>query len=311
MARPLRIEFPGAFYHVMSRGNEKQTIYKNRLDRMKFLEYLASASVRYGASIHCYCLMDNHYHLLLETPDCNLVQIMHHINGAYSAYFNTKHSRVGHVFQGRYRSVLIDADAYYLALSRYIHLNPVKEGLSSSPATYEWSSYQYYISGLETLNWLQTNFLLTMVGDGPDARYKYHQYVEADDDAFNDLYASKFSSPAILGRPEYVEEIKEKYLSTQLVSRDLPATRELRIRPEIQQIVDVVAGELSGDHRLVKKMTIYMCHHFSGCSLKEIGAYFGVGESAVSESSNRFAMTLYKDQRLAEMIAGLLAELKM
>ncbi|MDH3454320.1 MAG: transposase, partial [Desulfuromonadales bacterium] len=307
MARPLRIEFPGAFHHVMSRGNQKQLIYKNRRDRSKFLEYLESASVRYGANIHCYCLMDNHYHLLLETPDSNLAQIMRHINGAYTTYFNTKHRRVGHLFQGRYRSVLVDADTYCLALSRYIHLNPVKEGLSASPATYEWSSYRCYMDEQEAREWLQTNFLLSIMGQGSEVRQRYQKYVEADDDSFNDLYAAKSASMAVLGRQEFVQEIREKHLANRHVSRDLPAARALRTRPEIQQIVDVVAGELRDDHRLVKKMSIYLCHHFSGFSLKEIGAHFGVGESAVSENSNRFAMTLYKDQRLAEMVAGVLA----
>ncbi|MGK2906285.1 MAG: transposase, partial [Desulfuromonadales bacterium] len=228
MARPLRIEFPGAYYHVMARGNEKQTIYRSCRDRTKFLEYLESASVRYGANIHCYCLMDNHYHLLLETPDCNLARIMRHINGAYSAYFNTRHSRVGHLFQGRYCSVLVDADAFCLALSRYIHLNPVKEGLSASPASYEWSSYQYYMNSHEAQKWLQTDFLLSMMGDCADNRRRYQRYVESGDEVFNNLYASKFSSMAVLGRMEFVDEIKGKHLSTQHVSRDLPATRELR-----------------------------------------------------------------------------------
>ena len=118
MARSLRIEFPGAFYHVMSRGNEKQAIYRNRRDREKFLGYLESAAIRYGAIFHSYCLMENHYHLMIETPNGNLAQIMRHINGAYTAYFNAKHSRVGHLFQGRYRSILVDVDTYCLALSR-------------------------------------------------------------------------------------------------------------------------------------------------------------------------------------------------
>ena len=101
MSRPLRIQYPGAFYHVTSRGNERQGIYKNNRDREKFLEYLSSASERYGAVIHAYCLMDNHYHLFLETPEGNLSQIMRHINGAYTTYFNRKRQRAGHLFQGR------------------------------------------------------------------------------------------------------------------------------------------------------------------------------------------------------------------
>jgi len=310
MARSLRIEFPGAFYHVMSRGNEKQAIYRDRRDREKFLEYLESASSRYGAIFHSYCLMDNHYHLMIETPDGNLAQVMRHINGAYTAYFNAKHSRVGHLFQGRYRSILVDVDEYFLELSRYIHLNPVKEGLSSSPAEYEWSSYRYFLNGKASEEWLNTDFLLALSGDGSSVGDQYQKFVEGDDEFYDGLYGKKLASMAILGRQEFVEEIKDKHLSIHNVSRDLPATKVLKSRPEIQQIVDAVAEEWRPDHRLVKKASIYICHHYSGCTLKEIGEYFGVGESAISENSNRFALILYKDQRLAETVAGLLAELK-
>ena len=310
MARPLRIQFPGAFYHVMSRGNEKQDIYRTRRDREKFLCYLRSASVRYSAAIHCYCLMDNHYHLMIETPEGNLSQIMRHINGAYTSYFNAKHSRVGHLFQGRYRSVLVDADAYCLTLSRYIHLNPVKEGLSLSPSGYEWSSYRNFLSGQIPVGWLHTDFLLSLFGDGSESCEMYQKYVEENDDFSDDLHGKKLASMAVLGRYEFLEDVREKHLSVMPVNRDVPAIKALRTRPEIQDIVDAVTSELQGDHRLAKKMVIYLCHHFSGCSLKEIGDYFGVGESAVSENSTRFAMTLYRDQWLAETVAGLLAELK-
>lgn len=311
MTRSLRIEFPGAFYHVMSRGNEKKAIYRNRRDRLKFLGYLESASTRYGAIIHSYCLMDNHYHLMIETPDGNLAQIMRHINGAYTAYFNAKHSRIGHLFQGRYRSILVDVDEYCLTLSRYIHMNPVKEGLSENPAEYEWSSYRYFLNEQMSAKWLKTDFLLALLGGGSGVRKQYQRYVEENDDDYGGLYGKKFASMAILGQQKYVEKIRDKHVPTQHVSRDLPATRVLKIRPEIQQIVDVVACEMKPDHRLVKKISIYMCHRYSGCNLKEIGEYFGVGESAVSENSNRFAMVLVKDQRLAETVAGFLAELKM
>lgn len=310
MTRSLRIEFPGAFYHVMSRGNEKQAIYRSCRDRMKFLGYLESASNRYGAIIHSYCLMDNHYHLMIETPGGNLAQIMRHINGAYTSYFNAKHTRVGHLFQGRYRSILVDVDEYCLTLSRYIHMNPVKEGLSSKPLEYEWSSYRYFLNEQISEKWLNTSFLLALVGDGNRVREQYQRYVEEDDDDYGCLYGKKSAAMAILGRQEFIEEIKSKHLSTQRVSRDLPATRVLRVHPEIQKIVDAVTGEMKPDYRLVKGVSIYMCHHYSGCNLKEIGEYFGVGESAVSEHSNRFATTLYKDQCLAEAVAGLLAEIE-
>lgn len=120
MARQLRIEYPGAFYHVTSRGNEQKEIFRSKKDREQFLHYLETAKERYGAVIHSYCLMNNHYHLLLETPTGNLSQVMRHINGAYTTYFNVKRKRFGHLFQGRYKAILVDADEYAKELSRYI-----------------------------------------------------------------------------------------------------------------------------------------------------------------------------------------------
>ena len=134
MARPLRITYPGAFYHVTSRGNERKEIFKNKRDREKFLEYLESATQRYDAVIHVYCLMDNHYHIILETPSGNLLQIMRHINGAYTTYFNVKQNRSGHLFQGRYKAILVAIDEYAKELSRYIHHNPVRANMVN---TYE------------------------------------------------------------------------------------------------------------------------------------------------------------------------------
>ena len=145
MARPLRITYPGAFYHVTSRGNEQKPVFKSIKDRTKFLEYLKSATERYSAVIHAYCLMDNHYHLLLETPSGNLSRIMAHINGAYTSYFNKKRDRAGHLFQGRYKAIVVEADEYAKELSRYIHLNPVRAGIVKMPEEYKWSNYCYYI----------------------------------------------------------------------------------------------------------------------------------------------------------------------
>ena len=146
MARPLRITYPGAFYHITSRGNERKAVFKSKRDREKFLEYLESATQRYDAQIHTYCMMDTHYHLLLETPSGNLSQIMRHINGAYTTYFNVKRGRSGHLFQGRYKAIVVDIDQYAKELSRYIHLNPVRAKMVETLEEYEWSSYKFFIS---------------------------------------------------------------------------------------------------------------------------------------------------------------------
>lgn len=133
MARPLRIAFPGAFYHITTRGNERKAVFKSKRDREKFLEYLETATERYNAAIHAYCLIGNHYHILLETPAGNLSQIMHHVNGAYTTYFNVKRARGGHLFQGRYKAILVEKDEYAKELSRYVHLNPVRAEIVETP----------------------------------------------------------------------------------------------------------------------------------------------------------------------------------
>jgi REP element-mobilizing transposase RayT len=164
MGRPLRIEYPHAFYHITVRGNERKDIFRSAGDREQFLSYLASATERYRAVIHVYCLMSNHYHLLLETPEGNLSQVMRHINGAYTNHFNTKRRRAGHLLQGRYRAILVEADVYAKELSRYIHLNPVRAGITEQPGEYPWSRYRCY-SGIEQPSeWLCMDMILADFG---------------------------------------------------------------------------------------------------------------------------------------------------
>jgi len=160
MTRSLCIEYPGAYYHITSRGNERKNIFFNNGERKSFLSYLKSGHLRYSAIIHAFCLMNNHYHLFMETPLGNLSQIMRHINGAYTNYFNTKHSRRGHLFQGRYKAILVEADSYAGELSRYIHLNPVRAGIVPLTEKFSWSSYQYYIEKKKKLDWLTVDFIL-------------------------------------------------------------------------------------------------------------------------------------------------------
>jgi len=206
MARPLRIEYPGAFYHVTSRGNERKEIFKSAADREQFLFYLASACARYGAIIHAYCLMTNHYHLMIETPFGNLSLIMKYINSSYATYFNIKRKRAGHLLQGRYKSILIEADSYVAELSRYMHLNPVRARMVKFPEDYIWSSYCFYIEGSEP-SWLTTRFILGYFGtEGSESRRNYRLFV-------NDKVAGEYPSPlmgvvgsTILGSDDFVRE---------------------------------------------------------------------------------------------------------
>ena len=189
MARPLRITYPGAFYHVTSRGNERKDIFKSRRDREKFLEYFESAAKRYDAVIHVFCLMDTHYHLLLKTPSGNLPQIMRHVNGAYTTYFNVKRGRSGHLFQGRYKAILVDIDEYAKELSRYIHLNPVRAKIVNK---------------------------------------KY-------DNPLDEVVSS-----TLLGSPDFIAFIKDKFLSYKKPDKNLLALKELIDKVSLKDIFDEV-----------------------------------------------------------------------
>jgi len=209
VARPLRIEYENAFYHVTSRGNEQKDIFKTDRDREKFLEYLGSASERYGAVVHAYCLMSNHYHLLVQTPQGNLSQIMRHINGAYTTYYNTKRKRFGHLLQGRYKAILVDKDAYAQELSRYIHLNPLRAGMAKRPEEYVWSSYRFYISGTDRPKWLHAKFIHAYFSvNRHEAEKRYRKFVEQ-------MLGREYESPlkkavesSILGASEFVVKIR-------------------------------------------------------------------------------------------------------
>lgn len=309
MARPLRIEYPGAYYHVTSRGNEQKDIFKNKKDRERFLYYLETASERYGAVIHAYCLMSNHYHLLLETPLGNLSQIMRHINGAYTTYFNVKRKRAGHLFQGRYKAILVEADEYAKELSRYIHLNPVRAGIVEKPEEFTWSSYNSYTGKKGRPEWLSTDFILGYFGKKKSsAARKYRQFVEAmignrSESPLKDTVAS-----TILGGKDFVAQITEKYIGKKR-DRDLPALTELNKKYSIKEMAEKVHLFTGGDDKLAKKMGIYLCHKYSGAKLKEMGEYFGISESGVTRASQRFGEKAEKDKGMKKLLMRVVKEL--
>jgi len=307
MARPLRIEYHGAYYHVTSRGNEQKDVFKSRMDREKFLSYLASATERYGAAIHAYCMMSNHYHLILETPDGNLSQIMRHINGAYTTYFNVKRKRAGHLFQGRYKAILVEADAYAAELSRYIHLNPVRAGLVARPEEYEWSSYCNYIGIANTPEWLKTDFILDNYS-GKEAVATYQQFV-------NDGVKQEKVSPlqgvvaaTILGKPEFVRQISQKHLVENTSDRNMPAVRKLS-RPTMDEIIRIVGMVISKNDSRSRNIGIYFCHRYSGARLQEIGERFGLSSAAIAQASRRLRMASEEDAELRSLLHVVAKEL--
>ena len=163
MSRPLRIEFPGALYHVTSRGDRREAIYLDDTDRLLHLDVLAQTLDRFDAQALAYCLMGNHYHLVLHTAQPNLSRLMRHLNGVFSQAFNRRHGLVGHVFQGRFKAILVDRDAYLLALCRYVERNPVAAGLVAQAADWRWSSYRAHVGAEPAPPWLDVAGLHAML----------------------------------------------------------------------------------------------------------------------------------------------------
>jgi REP element-mobilizing transposase RayT len=312
MARPLRITFPGAFYHVTSRGNERKAVFKSKRDRLKFLEYLESATSRYDASMHIYCLIDNHYHLLIETPAGNLPQIMRHINGAYTTYFNVTRGRSGHLFQGRYKAILVEIDAYAKELSRYIHMNPVRAGIVSLPGEFEWSSYQAYIGAASPPGWLNTEHILDYFAvRTATAQKRYREYVESIIDHAYVSPLREVVGGTILGGNDYVETIKKEHLSKVSPKRDVPALRKLLPVQQGELIDSVVHGLVKPHTRLARDLSIYARLLHTGATLKSIGSHYGLSESGVSQVRRRLENRKRKDVTLSRMIAVIEKEVQL
>jgi len=167
MSRPLRIEFPGAWYHVMNRGRRRENIVENNGDQALFLSLLREAALLWNVGVAAYCLMDNHYHILVQTPQGNLSRFMRHVNGVYTQRFKRRHGYDGQLFRGRYKSILVAEDFHLLELVRHIHNNPLRAGLVDHPKKYRWSSHRSYLSAKETWDWLHKQFILAMLASKP------------------------------------------------------------------------------------------------------------------------------------------------
>jgi len=180
MSRPMWIEYPGAVYHLTARGNAKGNIFYEDGDKKYFLTTLADVVKRYNWICHSYCLMSNHYHLLIETQEANLACGMRQLNGIYTMLFNKAHTRVGHLFQGRYKSIIIERENYLLELCRYIVLNPVRAKMVTRPENYFWSSYRAIIALQQCPSFLTTDWILSQFGkQHAIARKKYIEFVYA------------------------------------------------------------------------------------------------------------------------------------
>src|SRR4030043_680652 len=211
MARKPRIEYEGALYHVITRGNQSQRIFKDKEDYQRYLKILADYKIRYEYVLYAYVLMSNHVHLLMETRETSLSKILQGINQSYTTYFNRKYKIVGHLFQGRYKAILCDRDEYLLSLVKYIHLNPVRAKIVKFPDKYQWSSQHSYIKKTDGINIIDTDQVLRMFSeDKQRARKLYSAYMSDSqivkkDDVYNTI------GQRILGSEEFLERVMERH----------------------------------------------------------------------------------------------------
>lgn len=312
MARPLRIQYAGAFYHITSRGNERRPIFSSVRDREKMFSIFSEGVIRYGLSIHTYCLMENHYHLLLETKEANLSQAMHFINGGYTSYYNRVYHRSGHLFQGRYRAILVEKDQYVSTLSRYIHLNPVRAGLCKRPDGYRWSSYLGYLDPKKRPSWLETSLVLGYFSPrAGGARRKFKQFVEEGIRGEIPDPLEGVVSGIVLGTGEFIDRLKRDVIGRMRVGRDLPAVRQLKPRPSVEEIKRRVELSLGKGHRWLRDISIYLCQHYAGETLKRIGEVCGgMGESAVSQAIRRLVWRMEMDKKLKGEVLKIGTELR-
>jgi putative transposase len=317
MARPLRIEYKGAFYHVTSRGNERRKIYYAKSDYEKFKSYLRDAQDKYGFFLHSYVFMTNHYHLLIETPEGNLNKLMHYMNGSYTNYLNRRRKRNGHLFQGRYKAILIERDSYLLELSRYIHLNPVRAGIVEKPEFYEYSSYKSFISRKKE-EIVYHDLILGMISKGRrNAEKRYEAFVlngieENLQDPLKDVYGG-----SILGGKGFIKEalarLKEGVLNKEEIShrRDLQGT----LGPE--DIIDIVSensrvsrDDLINNRGEYRNLTIHLMKKHTGMTNRQIGEFFGgLSYSAVAKIQARFLEKVMKNRQLEKKLESISTKL--
>jgi putative transposase len=208
MTRPLRLEFPGALYHVTARGNRRNPIYRHDADRQVWLAMLAMVCERHHFVIHSFCQMTNHYHLMVETVEANLSQGMRHLNGLYSQYVNRRHSLVGHLFQGRYKAILVQKESYLSELARYVVLNPLRANIVSSLDDWQWSSYRYFVSADDPPRWLERDWVLSRFGNNREAAVSgYRAFIAAGLGKTSPLTATRHQ--LLLGDDDFVSTHQE------------------------------------------------------------------------------------------------------
>jgi len=304
------VEFENAFYHITSRGNLRDKIFYDAADRERFLKILSRTKERYGFLLHAYALMDNHYHLLMETPKANLSQIMQNINTSYTVYVNRKYQRSGHLLQGRFKGIIVDKDRYLVALSRYIHLNPVRAKLVKRPLNYPWTSYRAFIDEKVKDSLVDTEDTLSYFSKHTNRAIKaYREFVEGDEGREENPFA-KVEAGILLGEGAFKAKVL-RLIERMKVDEEVPQTKRFRKRVSIDAVIKACQLFYGKNRKeLIKRVkgnegrqvAIYLAKVLTGEKGKEIGRYFGIKGPALSDAIKRLEGRLEKESQLRERI---------
>jgi putative transposase len=319
MARPWRIEYPGAIYHVSARGNNRPAIFLDDDDRLDFLSLLDRSSDRFRLHLFAFCLMTNHYHLFLRTPEPNLAAAMKWLNATYTVHFHRRHRRSGHLFQGRYKSILVTDSAHWLHLSMYLHLNPVRAGLAQDPAQYSWSSFRDYTRSASRFAWLHPEEILSLYGpnDSEQRRNYRRECLQASQAEPN--FWEEIRNAAILGAREIIEELTKKY-RPQGNEKSVPmfqaaATGEANFPAELDRVgrvFQIEAADLLLRQRPFPARLAAYYHLVENASLpvSRVANHFNVTPSAVSRGLAKFRKQLNQNQELKDKADALKSKVK-
>lgn len=327
MTRPLRIQYHRAVYHITCRRNEQKEIFRDIEDRKIFLQLLEEFLKTYNIKLYTYVLMNNHFHLLIETPLGNLSEFMRQFNISYTYYFNRKHQRVGHLYQGRYKSLLVDTDNYLIILSMYIHLNPVRiEEIKGKGFKYKekylkeypWSSLIGYIDKSKEVPWVEYSVVLEQYKeDGKSARDAYWDEIQSILSIGTEDITKKIIGQSILGNQDFVRLVREKFLKDKKGIREIPAIRRLKGYKTLEEIMRIIKEETGKEEErilkgkgVIRQMAMEFLYTLGGLKGQQIGEIMGVDYSTVSQGRKRVKEQLKIDINLKEIFDRIELRLK-
>jgi len=312
MSRPLRIEYPGAWYHVMNRGRRREDIFLTSHDYEEFIRVLQEASEQWNLRVSAYCLMPNHYHLLVQTPDGNLSRCMRHINGLYTQRFNRFHGEDGQLFRGRYKAVLVEEDSYLLEVLRYIHRNPLRAGIVDTLDDFTWSSHRAYLSKAKKWKWLHRDLLSGMLSSKKTKRRAaYLDFVAQEEPEEIERFYSLKKLVPVLGGASFKEWLKEEFGHLQY-RKEIPDSR--LFAPGADKIIDLVCDRFKikrkelmksrrGQENLSRDIAVYLVRRHCGETLTSVGSHFGITNySTVSSAVERIKVRKKDDASLRKIV---------